>query len=131
MRSWERVAWMFALCQERTSRHLFDHLVGPFEQRPWHRHTQCLRGLEIDHQLVLGRRLYRQIARLLASEDAVDVTGCVPKLVVEIWPVRGQSAGCSEEAKRIDRRQFVPPGKRDHQITMKGGHRARRHDEAA
>src|SRR5262249_408095 len=30
-------------------------------------------GLEVDHQIVLGRRLYRQIGRLLALEDPVDI----------------------------------------------------------
>ena len=35
--------------------------------------AEGLGGLEIDRQLVLGRRLHRQIGRLLALEDAVDV----------------------------------------------------------
>jgi hypothetical protein len=62
---------------------LFDHLVGAFEQRPRHRYTQCLPGLKINHKFVLGRRLHREIAGFLALEDTVDVTGCVPNLVVE------------------------------------------------
>jgi hypothetical protein len=33
------------------------------------------RGLEIDRQLVLHRRLHGKIGRLLALEDAVDVAG--------------------------------------------------------
>src|SRR5262245_6145410 len=52
---------------------LFDHLVGAGEQRIRNRHVNCLRGLEVDHQLELGRRLYRQIGGLLAPEDAIDV----------------------------------------------------------
>ena len=55
----------------------------------------------IANNLVLGRRLYRQIAPLLASEDAIDVTGCVPKLVIEIWRIRDQSAGCGKPAKAV------------------------------
>ena len=35
--------------------------------------AERLRGLEVDHQLELGRRLHRQVARLLALEDAVDI----------------------------------------------------------
>jgi hypothetical protein len=38
--------------------------------------------------LVLGGRLHRQISRLFALEDAINVTGCVSKLVVEVWPIR-------------------------------------------
>jgi hypothetical protein len=90
--------------------HLFDHFVGAFEQRPRHCDTQWLRGLEIDHHLVLGWRLHRQIARLLAFEDAVELTGCVPKLVIEIWPIRDQSAGGGKEVLKVDRGQFVPAG---------------------
>ena len=37
--------------------------------------AERLGGLEVDHQLVLGRRLHRQVGRLLALEDAVDVAG--------------------------------------------------------
>jgi hypothetical protein len=38
---------------------LFNHLVGAGEQRLRHGEAQRLRGLEIDHQLELGRRLRR------------------------------------------------------------------------
>ena len=45
--------------------------------------AERLGGLEVDHQLVFGRRLHRQIGWLLALEDAVDVAGRVPILVDE------------------------------------------------
>ena len=44
----------------------FDHLVGAGEQRNWDLQPERLGGLEIDHQLVLGRSLNRQIGRLFA-----------------------------------------------------------------
>ena len=43
--------------------------------------AERLGGLEVDDQLVLGRRLHRQVGRLLALEDAVDVAGRLPVLV--------------------------------------------------
>jgi len=37
--------------------------------------TERLGGLEVDDQLELGRKLYRQITRLVALEDAIDIGG--------------------------------------------------------
>jgi hypothetical protein len=36
---------------------LFDHLVGAGEQRGWHLEAERVGGLEVDHQLELGRLL--------------------------------------------------------------------------
>ena len=55
-------------------------VVGAGKQRLRHCKTECLRGFEIDYQLILCRRLYRQIGWLLTLEDAIDVTGCAAVL---------------------------------------------------
>ena len=57
-------------------RRLFDHLVGAGKQRLRHGEAERLGGFEIDNQLILGRRLHRQVGRLLALEDPIDVVGC-------------------------------------------------------
>jgi hypothetical protein len=57
---------------------LIDRLIGAVKQRGRHGDPERLGSLEIDHQLVLGRCLYREIGGLLALEDAVDIAGGAP-----------------------------------------------------
>ena len=55
---------MWALGPKRTSR-LLDDLVGCGEQRLRNGQTKRPCGLEIDNQLILGRRLHRHVGWLL------------------------------------------------------------------
>src|SRR5215469_15381282 len=69
-----------ALCQKQTlgaaaERTLFDHLVGGDAQTLWHVEAKCPRGLEVDHEIKLGRQLYGQIGRLFAPQNAVHIEG--------------------------------------------------------
>jgi len=55
-------------------RYSFDHLVDAGEYGRRNVEAESLCGLAIHDDLVLGRRLHRQIGRLFAFEDAIDVS---------------------------------------------------------
>src|SRR5215813_324983 len=86
-RTWFSTIAMSALCQKRTWHHSFDHLVGAGEHRRRNCEAKRLGSLEIDYQLILGRRLHRKIRWLLALEDAIDIAGRAPVLVSKIGSI--------------------------------------------
>ena len=57
---------------------LFDHLISLGEERWRHTKTKRLGGFEIDRQLELCGRFYRQVGRVLALEDTINVTCRTP-----------------------------------------------------
>ena len=72
----------FAALQRRSSsainRHnqqLFDHLGGAQHDGWGYRKAERLGGLEVQDHLELGRKLHREIARLFAAQNAIDI-GC-------------------------------------------------------
>jgi len=54
---------------------LFDHLVGAQQERFGDRQPERLGGIEVDHQLKLGRLLDRQIGRLGAAQELDELPG--------------------------------------------------------
>ena len=75
--------------------------------------------------------LHRQVGRLLALEDAIDVAGRASVLVDQIGAVGDQAATGDVEAEGVDRGQAVPDRKRRDQIAMTDRQRARQHDQTA
>src|SRR5215470_18580737 len=71
---------------------LLDHLVSAGEQRRWDFDADRPRGLQIDHQLVLGWRLHRKVGRLLTLKNAIHIASCAPELVNRIRPIGEQAA---------------------------------------
>ena len=95
-----------------------DDLVGAGEQHRRHVEAERLSRFEIDHQLILGRRLHWQVGGLLTLEDAVNVTGRASVWLDRIWTIRDQAAVDDEEAQPIDCRQSVLSRKRDDQLAL-------------
>src|SRR5262245_27288058 len=101
----------------------FDHLVGAGEQRWRHGEPERLRGLEVDHQLELGRLLHGEVGGLGAFEDFVDVAGSTPAQVSKNCPVGHEPAGCHEFSNSIKRRQVLPRREVYNELPISGGER--------
>ena len=90
---------------------LFDDLVGDAKDVGRHREGDRLRGLQVDHQLELGRLDDRKISGLLAFENAAHIDSGLPEIVDLIASIADEPAGigvgaiCGHAHDRIIGRQ--------------------------
>src|SRR5262249_4072108 len=82
------------------------------------RYAERLGGLEVDHQLVFGWRLHREIGWLFTFEDAIDVTSRVAEQLDQIGPIGDQATAGGGISFIKDRGQLVPRRQRDDQTAM-------------
>jgi hypothetical protein len=73
---------------------------------------QCLRGLQVDHKLVLDWELDGKLARLRALQDAIGIGRRAPKIIEPVKSVGQQAAEFSELTVRIDGRETVASSQR-------------------
>ena len=87
----------------RPAKNLFDHRIGANEHRCGYVEAERLGGLEVDDQLVLGRRLHRQVGRLLTLKNAIDITSRAPVLIDGIGAVGDQATDGDEGTLEVNR----------------------------
>src|SRR5262249_34427048 len=93
--------------------------------------AECLRGLEIDDQLVLGGRLHRQVGRLLALEDAIDVAGCGAQRTNGFSPIGDETTSTDVISEGINRWQLVAGGQPGNDTRIVCPKRTRCHHQTA
>jgi hypothetical protein len=67
-----------------------------------HRKAERLGGLEVDDHLELGRKLYWEIARVCAAQDAIDIGGSATKVSTASGPKESKPPGAEAKAGRSD-----------------------------
>src|SRR5215475_8082576 len=106
---------------------LLNYLGGAQQNGSGYGKAECLGGLEVHGHLELGRKLHRQIARLFAAQNAIDIGGGAVKDVYHVDSVGEQSAVSGTYGIRIDcryvvlgRRQYDRRAMRDHPCIRDG-----------
>src|SRR5262249_35692511 len=72
----------------------------------------------VDHQFVLAGRLHRQVARLVASENTIDVFGSSPPLVELIDAVNHEPATRRKISEHINCGQAITRGQHNNDIAV-------------
>src|SRR6516164_2035196 len=90
-----------------------------------------LGGLKIHDQLEFRRSLHRQIGRLFAPYDAINIISRLPINLWDVQTVRQQATLRGKGPKRIDSRQTVTFGKGDDKPTVNDGEAVWKDDDAA
>ena len=85
-----------------------------------HRKTERLGGLEVYDHLELGRKLHREIARLRAAQNAIDIGGGATPGVYRVGSVSEQTAVSGKVRCDIDRRYVVSGCRRYDRRAMRG-----------
>ena len=78
--------------QQRKSPSSFDHRIGEQQHGLRDAQPECFRGLEVDHEFEFGRPLNRQIARVRALQDAIDVACRLAEPFREIGAIGDEAA---------------------------------------
>src|SRR5271165_2772991 len=117
--------------QTRKSPFSFDHFVSAGDEGGRKIKAKGFCRLQVNHQIIFGRSLDRKIGRLLALENAIDITGRAPKLVDAIGPVENQPAAVDIVPVTIHGRKSVPGCQLDDKVAMHRHASAGRYDQTS
>src|SRR5262249_7897521 len=78
--------------------------IRPREHGGWKRQTERFRGLQVHNELEFRRLLDREICRLGALENPVDVVRQAPVRFGQEWAVRAERAALREDGPAGDHR---------------------------
>src|SRR5262249_45748348 len=82
----------------------FDHLVGDGQHPWWKAEAECLRGVQVDHELELSRSHDRQVRGLRTLEDAANIDTRQPICLGDARSVAHQTAGFGKLTLEIGRK---------------------------
>jgi hypothetical protein len=103
----------------RHNRQLFDLLISAKQDRWGYGKTERLGGLEVHDHLELGRKLHREIARLLAAQDAIDIgRGTTPSTPLDASREVALSSCRIHSCSRIARRSYRRRAKTTYRQSM-------------
>src|SRR5262249_21190401 len=83
----------------------FNHLIDAGEQRGRQFETERLGGRKIDDEIELRGLLDRDVARLRAAQDLVDIIGGASILVRDAWSIGHQTSRFDILPQTVHRRQ--------------------------
>jgi hypothetical protein len=66
---------------------LFDHLIGPQQERFRYRQAERLGGRQIDNEIELGRLLDRNVGWLRTAQNFVDKVRSTSEQIGDIWSI--------------------------------------------
>src|SRR6266849_6619059 len=84
-----------------------NHLIRPLEERRRDGEAEGLGGLQVDHQLVVGRLLDREIAWLRSLEDLVDVERESTVILAPVGAIGHEAAALRKRPEHGDRRKAM------------------------
>jgi hypothetical protein len=113
-RTSSEVIGMSQTCQNRKSPvFLFDHLVGTLLKLQGYVEAERLRGLQIDHELELCRRLHWEFIRLRPLQNPIDIRSRAPEHIGCIGSVAHERAFHGILSQSKNRRESLALGRPD------------------
>src|SRR5262249_54089270 len=69
-----------------------DYLVSTQQKRLWNRQAERLGGCNVDDEIELRRLLDRDVARLRATQNLIDITSGAPEKVQKVRSIGHQTS---------------------------------------